>query len=554
VIEAVELMIKQPGHADRTVRLPEGATRLGRAEDNEVVLSDVGVSRRHAQVYVSRGEVTVEDLGSGNGTYYNGYRVQSQPVQDGDEIVIDPFVLQFRVRGAQPQRGSTPAGVGGGGGGLAPIGNLDRSQPPPARLEVVVGTGMAGSSYPITSRGLSIGRSEDRDVVIPDPAASRHHTQISLQGGEYVLRDMGSANGIFVNAVRVRECTLADGDLIRIGNTEMRFVRYDEGAADNTTQVVPGSSYPEPYVQQREWNEPTVGQPSRAMQSMEPPARRRSSRPLLAMLFGGMLVFVGMLAVTVVLLVGVFVAIKLRPEGPPVFEAARPRWSLKLPTGLEAAPVDKLFDDGRNKMRQGDRRAALQNFYRVLETDPGYAYVDKFAFAAGEFMVIEVLEKEFAARLAVQTEKNSERERLLRDLQAGARTSRLRAETILKRKFKDDPVVIEALNLAAPQAFVEVEKAAADATAEMANGKYDDAALQFTKVLEDSVVPATRKQALASLKLSQKEVARASAAEWKKAILFEAEGKKADARASFQAVQKAHPANASAPLHLKRLE
>ena len=46
VIESVELMIKQPGHADRTVRLPEGATRLGRAEDNEVVLSDVGVSRR----------------------------------------------------------------------------------------------------------------------------------------------------------------------------------------------------------------------------------------------------------------------------------------------------------------------------------------------------------------------------------------------------------------------------------------------------------------------------------------------------------------------------
>src|SRR5688500_19121204 len=129
-------MIKQPGHADRTVRRPEGATRLGRAEDNEVVLSDVGVSRRHAQVYVSRGEVTVEDLGSGNGTYYNGYRIQSQPVQDGDEIVIDPFVLQFRVRGAQPQRVNPNAGTVPLGGGPA--------QTPPARLEVVVGTGMAG--------------------------------------------------------------------------------------------------------------------------------------------------------------------------------------------------------------------------------------------------------------------------------------------------------------------------------------------------------------------------------------------------------------------------
>lgn len=544
MIEAVELMIKQPGHADRTVRLPEGATRLGRAEDNEVVLSDVGVSRRHAQVYVSRGEVTVEDLGSGNGTYYNGYRIQSQPVQDGDEIVIDPFVLQFRVRGAAGgNRGASPAAA-------------DRAQTPPARLEVVVGTGMAGSSYPITSRGLSIGRSEDRDVVIPDPAASRHHCQITLQGGEYVLRDMGSANGIFVNAVRVRECTLADGDLIRIGNTEMRFVRYDEGAADNTTQVVQGSNSQadQAYAPQRNWNEPSVGQPARVAVNMDPTPRRRSSRPLLAMLFGGMLVFVGMLAVLVVVLVGVFVAIKLRPEGPPVFEAQPPRWSLKLPTGLEAAPVNQLFDQGRAKMRSGDRRAALQDFYRVLQTDPGYAYVDKFAFAAGEYMVLEVLQKEFSTRASVKTDKDAERDRLLRDWQNGSRTAKLRAETILKRKFKDDPQVIEALGLPAPQAQVELDKAAADATAEMANGKYDAAALLFAKVLAGSQVPATRKQALASLKLSQKEVARASAPDWRKAVMLEAEGKKPEAKTTFQALQTAHPANASAPLHLKRLE
>ena len=205
MVESVEVVIHQPGHPDRVVMLREGASRLGRAEDNEVVLSDVGVSRRHAQIYISSGEVTIEDLGSGNGTYYNGYRVQSQPLQDNDEVVIDPFVITFKITGQ------------------APANTAKSSDSTPARLEVIVGTGMAGSSYPIQARGLSIGRSEDRDVVIPDPAASRHHCSILLQGDEYVLRDMGSANGIFVNAVRIRDCTLADGDLIRIGNTEMSF-------------------------------------------------------------------------------------------------------------------------------------------------------------------------------------------------------------------------------------------------------------------------------------------------------------------------------------------
>ena len=99
MIESVEIVVRQPGQEDRVVRIHEGATRIGRAEDNEIVLSDVGVSRRHAQIYVGRGEVTVEDLGSGNGTWCNGYKVESQVVHDGDEIVIDPFTLLFRVRG-----------------------------------------------------------------------------------------------------------------------------------------------------------------------------------------------------------------------------------------------------------------------------------------------------------------------------------------------------------------------------------------------------------------------------------------------------------------------
>lgn len=538
MIDSVELLIKQPGHADRTVRLPEGATRLGRAEDNEVVLSDVGVSRRHAQVYVSRGEVTVEDLGSGNGTYYNGYRIQSQPVQDGDEIVIDPFVLQFRVRGVKaPEKAATPAG------------QPDRGAPAPARLEVVVGTGMAGSSYPITTRGLSIGRSEDRDVVIPDPASSRHHCQITLQGGEYVLRDMGSANGVFVNAVRVRECTLADGDLIRIGNTEMRFVRYDEGAADSTTQVVQGTA--DPYAQQQ-WNEPAVGQPRVVRE--DPPVRRRSSRPVVAMLVGAVLVFGAMVVLLIVVLVIVAVLVSMRPSGPPVYPAQAPRWSLKLPAGLAQAPVDDLFEEGREKMRLGDRRGALQDFYRVLQADPGYRYVDKFAYAVGEYMVLDVLQREFEQRAAVRTERDAERDRLLRDFQVGNRSTRLSAENKLKRKFKEDPVVIEALNLPAPAQMVAIERDAATATDQMASGKYDEAALTFERILETSEVPAVRRQAVANLRLSMREVARGSSDAWSDAVMLEVEGKVSEARAMFQAVQKDHPANPSAAAHLKRLE
>ena len=121
LIEGVEVVIRKPGKPDRVVRLTEGTSTIGRAEDNDVVLSDVGVSRRHSQIRLTQTDVEVEDLGSGNGTYYHGYRVKLQVLQDGDEVVIDPFVLQFRIHGDVLPASGQPGG----------------QSATPARLEVV---------------------------------------------------------------------------------------------------------------------------------------------------------------------------------------------------------------------------------------------------------------------------------------------------------------------------------------------------------------------------------------------------------------------------------
>jgi pSer/pThr/pTyr-binding forkhead associated (FHA) protein/tetratricopeptide (TPR) repeat protein len=541
VIESVEVVIKQAGHADRVVRLSEGATRMGRAEDNEIVLSDVGVSRRHAQVYVSRAEVMVEDLGSGNGTYYNGYRIQSQPVQDGDEIVIDPFVLHFRVHGLNKSTGRGADDRGGGGA--------------PARLQVVVGSGMAGSSYPISSRGLSIGRSEDRDVVIADPAASRHHCQISLQGGEYVLRDMGSANGVFVNAVRVRECTLADGDLVRIGNTEMRFTRYDGSAVDAPNHA-PESPRVQP-VSREMRGEASASMRSQSVRSeiseRPMPRQRGSVGTWIGLFLGGSIVLAGVAVVVIFVAIAGVLIIRNHPIGPPSYPAQPPRWTLNLPVGLAPAPVDGLFADGQAKMRDRDYRSALQDFYRVLQADPGYDYVDKFAFAAGEYLVLDVLGKEFAARADDRAKKETARDRLLQDYRNGNRTAKMDAEGKLKRLYGDDPVVIKAIGPSDSASAKNLTKMAADAAEQMKNNKYDQASTTFQDLLEGTRDPDTRNQVLSQLKLCQKEVARASAPKWTEAVMAEASGDKGTAKKLFQELKEEHPANPSPPVHLERL-
>lgn len=64
---------------------------------------------------------------------------------------------------------------------------------------------------------LTLGRSPDNDLVFPDREISRHHARIRRQGREYVIEDLGSKNGTFVNDKRLTEPrVLQDGDEIQI--------------------------------------------------------------------------------------------------------------------------------------------------------------------------------------------------------------------------------------------------------------------------------------------------------------------------------------------------
>lgn len=527
MIESVEMVIRQPGFPDRVVALHEGATRLGRSEDNEVVLSDVGVSRRHSQVYWSGSECLIEDLGSGNGTYLRGQRIQSQPLADGDEVVIDPFVLTFRIRGATP----APAPAKDG--------------PSPARLEVIVGTGMAGASYAITAKGLGIGRAEDRDVVLPDPAASRHHCQINVQNDRYTLKDLGSANGVYVNAVRVKEQLLDDGDIIRIGNTEMRFVRSSSVATDLTTQVNPALG-PLPVSQGYTGQAIIPSSPPQPAYTSRPPAAARSSGSSIWLwLFGGVTVF-GLMALLLLLTVlGIYAFAYESP--PPVLVTRSVAWKLDLPGGLPGGSTDGTFNAGIEKMKQRDYRGALLDFYRVLDADPGSHMARKFALVAGEVVVLDHLGAHLAQESRERAEVNARRDLLIDRAKRGGKLGKA-AEATLIEEFREDPVAIKAMNWEPTEAMVARAEAKKRAAAALSTEDYAAAAKDYELVLAGSTEADERIQALASLKTCRRELARQVSAEWSAAALAEGLGDAEGAAAAFERVKAVDPANPCARL------
>jgi hypothetical protein len=97
----VLLVVMRGPNAGSRFRLDGDLTTAGRHPDSDIFLDDVTVSRRHAEFYREGGRFTVRDVGSLNGTYVNGSRIEEAELNGGDEVQIGKFRLQF-LTGSEP--------------------------------------------------------------------------------------------------------------------------------------------------------------------------------------------------------------------------------------------------------------------------------------------------------------------------------------------------------------------------------------------------------------------------------------------------------------------
>lgn len=92
-------------HAGQVSAIEEGELRLGRHQNNGIVLEDDGISRVHARIYKQDESYFVEDLRSSNGTYLNGARIDSAELVDGALVQLGPRVhFRFSVLDQNQER------------------------------------------------------------------------------------------------------------------------------------------------------------------------------------------------------------------------------------------------------------------------------------------------------------------------------------------------------------------------------------------------------------------------------------------------------------------
>lgn len=118
----------RPDGERRSFSLPRTITVIGRREDCDLRIPLGEVSRKHCRFIIDNDTLRLEDLGSSNGTYHNGERIQQAIINPGDTVQIGPVIFTVQIDGvpadeeihpvvSQPLSGDTrvPSGAAGAG-------------------------------------------------------------------------------------------------------------------------------------------------------------------------------------------------------------------------------------------------------------------------------------------------------------------------------------------------------------------------------------------------------------------------------------------------------
>ncbi|MCW9025392.1 MAG: FHA domain-containing protein [Gammaproteobacteria bacterium] len=97
--------------------------------------------------------------------------------------------------------------------------------------------------YPIEKEKTTLGRKPDNDIHLDDPTVSGLHCIFLLLQNVYV-EDMNSTNGVLLNGKKVTKRQLENGDIVRIGRHELKFVDEKAHAFDSTVVISPGQIMP----------------------------------------------------------------------------------------------------------------------------------------------------------------------------------------------------------------------------------------------------------------------------------------------------------------------
>jgi len=228
------LIVRRGPDRGAIYQLEDEQITVGRGNKNTIIIRDNEISREHLLLVRTDKGYELHDLGSSNGTFINGLRVEDAWLLESQCIIElgDSVTLEFRpgdpyseahaqAQPAQPAKG--------------------------AQLSYLVvlrtGSQTEPAVYPLDRATMVVGRSTECDIVIVEPEMSREHFFIALTDRGYHIQDKDSTNGTILNGeklVHQEVQLLKPGDVIQVG--ELIFFQFtnspEKFASDVPTDII----------------------------------------------------------------------------------------------------------------------------------------------------------------------------------------------------------------------------------------------------------------------------------------------------------------------------
>jgi pSer/pThr/pTyr-binding forkhead associated (FHA) protein len=212
--------------------LAAGEATIGRTPGNTIIIDNAGVSRRHAVIRVKGDTVVIEDLGSANGTFVRGQRIEEYALRDGDEIAIVKHRLVYRVpKDAEAQVRVEP---------IQDVGQktyIDAASVaqamgarPGGRAEVAATTLRPRlllpdlKKFPLEEDEVRLGSGAGCQIQLSGMFVGKVHARIlRAKDGQLKIQHLSGLAGTRVNGEKITEHLLKHGDEIEIGKQKLLF-------------------------------------------------------------------------------------------------------------------------------------------------------------------------------------------------------------------------------------------------------------------------------------------------------------------------------------------
>ncbi|MND58444.1 Glycogen accumulation regulator GarA [compost metagenome] len=242
---------------------------IGQDGRNSLVLAEPGISPFHAEIRQDHGQYYLSDCGTPGGTFVNGERIGARFQLRADDrvrigqlelVLVDP--ARARPRAVAAQRWY---------------------------LQVIKGE-HEGQKHPVTG-SMTFGRSVKCELCFSDLELSRRHCEFFLKDDVLEVKDLASANGVFVNQQKVSSAVLQPGDQVRMGSVTLLVigpkVAAPQAVDEDATLFMPMLQLPRSTAPRPASRQPAANPLRAAAQKHTAPAeevRPTANRLLLALL------------------------------------------------------------------------------------------------------------------------------------------------------------------------------------------------------------------------------------------------------------------------------